>query len=335
MNPKHTGAQLKLAELLSGGGKKQVEDAQKRVLDVLAALPDDIDALNVLAVTELRLGKPESAEAHLEQALRKSPGHLKSSVALAQIRLMRKDPAGAEEVLKQAAAQAPKIAEPSVYLGGFYLAQGKTAEAEQQFRQALAINPNHGPALMSLAAMQEKARQTDQAEQTYRKVAALPDRQYKPIHAKYLYNSGKRDQAVAEFEKLLAADPTNRDLRTELITAYLALNRVGDAEKVLTAALKKNGRDVDALLQRSRIYLGSGKLAEAHADLNQVLHFRSARRRRIIFSRRLASHGKMRPARSRNWGKRACRPQLSGCAHRTGSVIDYGSRRATLAPTPG
>jgi tetratricopeptide (TPR) repeat protein len=275
LNPKHTGAQLKLAELLSGGSKEQIEDAQKRVLGVLTALPDDIDALNVLAVTELRLGKPESAEAHLEQALRKSPGHLKSSVALAQIRLIRKDAAGAEEVLKQAVAQAPKSPEPSVYLGGFYLAQGKTAEAEQQFRQALAINPNHGPALMNLAAMQERARQTDQAEQTYRKVAALPERQYKPIHAKFLYNSGKRDQAVAEFEKLLAADPTNRDLRTELVTAYLAMNRVGDAERVLTAALKKNGRDVDALVQRSRIYLGSGKLAEAQTDLNQVLHFRS------------------------------------------------------------
>ena len=80
---------------------------------------------------------------------------------------------------------------------------------------------------------------------------------------------------MAEFEKLLAADPTNRELRTELVTAYLAMKRVGDAERVLTAALKKNGSDVDALLQRSRIYLGSGKLAEAQADLNQVLHFRS------------------------------------------------------------
>jgi tetratricopeptide (TPR) repeat protein len=275
LNPKHTGAQLKLAELLSGGNKEQIEDAQKRVLAVLVALPDDVEALDILAATELRLEKPESAEAHLQQAIRKSPGHMKSSVALAQIRLLRKDIAGAEEVLVQAAAQAPKSPEPRVYLGGFYLAQGKTAEAEQQFRLALAIDPNHGPALMSLAAMQEKARQTDQADQTYRKVAALPDRQYKPIHAKFLYNSGKRDQAVAEFEKLLAADPTNRDLRTELVTAYLAMNRTGDAERVLTTALKKNGRDVDALLQRSRIYLSSDKLAEAQADLNQVLHFRS------------------------------------------------------------
>src|ERR1035437_619838 len=276
LNPKHTGAQLKLAELMTTSrNKKDLEDAQKRVLGVLAALPDDVDALDVLSVTELRLGKPESAEAHLEQALRKSPTHLRSSVALAQVRLARKDVAGAEQVLIQAATQAPKSPEPRVYLGAFYLAQGKTAEAEQQFRQALAIDPKNGAALINLGAMQEKARQTDQAEQTYRQVAALPEKQYKPIHAQFLYKSGKRDQAVVEFEKLAAADPADRNLRSELVSAYLAMNRVGDAEKVLTAALKKNGLDVDALLQRSRIYLGSGKHAEAQTDLNQILHFRS------------------------------------------------------------
>jgi len=43
----------------------------------------------------------------------------------------------------------------------------------------------------------------------------------------------------------------------------------------LTAALKKNGLDIDALLQRSRIYLASGKYTEAETDLHQVLHFRN------------------------------------------------------------
>jgi tetratricopeptide (TPR) repeat protein len=276
LNPKHIKAQVKTAELMSTSrNKEMLEDAQKRVLGVLAALPDDIDALNVLAATELKLGKPESAEAYLVQALRKSPSHLMSSVGLAQVRMARKDVAGAEQALKQAAAQAPKSPEARVYLGGFYLAQGKTVEAEQQFRQALAIDPKHGPALINLASMQQKAGQTDQAEQTYRQVAALPEKQYKSIHAQFLYKSGKRDQAVTEVEKLAAADPSDRNLRTELVNGYLAMNRVGDAEKVLTATLKKNGLDVDALLQRSRIYLGSGKYAEAQADLNQVLHFRS------------------------------------------------------------
>ena len=67
----------------------------------------------------------------------------------------------------------------------------------------------------------------------------------------------------------------DRNLRTYLVRAYLATNRVGDAEKVLTAALKKNGLDTDALLQRSRIYLSSGKYTEAETDLHQVLHFRN------------------------------------------------------------
>jgi len=276
LNPKHTAAQLKLAEMMSTSRSKPVlEEAQRRTQDVLKLLPEDADALNVLAVTELKLGQPASAEAHLEEALQKSPSNLKSSVALARTRLARKDVAGAEEALKQAAAQAPKSPEPRVYLGGFYQALGRTPEAEQEFRRALEIDPKHGPALLALGAIQVRAGHPEQAEQTYRLVAALPLKQYKPIHALYLFQSGKSAQAVAEFEKLAKDDPADRNLRTYLVRAYLATNRVGDAEKVLTAALKKNGLDTDAMLQRSRIYLASGKYTEAETDLHQVLHFRN------------------------------------------------------------
>jgi tetratricopeptide (TPR) repeat protein len=274
LNPKHAGAQLKLAELMATSNNKEiVEEAERRTQGVLTLLPEDTEALNILASTELRLGKPDSAEAHLQQALRKSPNNLRSSVALAQTRLARKDVAGAEEALKQAAAQSPKSPDPRVYLGELFLALGRTAEAEQEYRRALEIDPKHGPALLALGAMQLRAGQMDKAEAIYRRVAALPDKQYKAAHALYLFQSGKGDQAIAEFETLAKSDPGNRTLRTDLVKAYLALNRVGDAEKVLTAALKKNGLDTDAMLQRSRIYLASGKYAEAQADLNQVLHY--------------------------------------------------------------
>jgi tetratricopeptide (TPR) repeat protein len=276
LNPKHTGAQLKLAELMTTSRSKEViEEAQKRSQDVLNLLPDNIDALNVLAVTELRLGNPESAEKHLEEALRKAPGYLQSSVALAQSKLWRKDIAGAEAVLKQAAAQAPNSPEPSVYLGGFYLALGKTAEAEQQLRHALQIDPKHAPALLQLAAMQVRAGQADLADQTYRQISALPEKQYRTAHALYLFQSGKRDQALAEFLKLAQDDPKDRTIRTDLVRTYLAMDKVDDATKLLTAALKDNWLDTDALLQRARIYLGSRKYTEAQTDLNQALHFRT------------------------------------------------------------
>jgi tetratricopeptide (TPR) repeat protein len=276
LNPKHTDAQLKLAELFSlHGNKAQVEDAQKRALEVLKLLPDKPDALHTFAFTEAKLGNREHADELFVRTLQKAPGQLKSSVALAQLRVERKDFAGAEEVLKQATTQAPKSADAWMYLGDFYLAQNKTADAEQQFRHAVSIDPKHVRALLSLAGLQQRAGETQQADQTYRQIAALPDTQYRSVHAQYLFQSGKQAEALAELEKLHAADQANRNVRTELVKLFLTLNRSADAEKVLTAALKKNGRDTDALLQRSRIYLASKKYTEAQNDLNQVLHFQS------------------------------------------------------------
>jgi tetratricopeptide (TPR) repeat protein len=229
--------------------------------------------LSVLGATDLRLGNLESAQSHLEQALRKSPSHLRARVVLSEVKMARHDGAGAEKALLEASTRLPKSPDPKIYLGQFYLSQERAPEAEQQFRQALALDQQNGIALLEIAAMQVKAGQTDQADQTYRQAAALPDRRYKPVHAEFLFRSGKRDQAVSEFEKLAAADPDDLNLRTHLVETYLALNRAGDAEKVLTAAVKKNGLDQDALMRRGRIYLDSGKYTEAEADLNQVLHY--------------------------------------------------------------
>ncbi len=274
IDPKHIGAQLKLAELLSNSRlKESVEDAQKHAKAVLALQPDNPDALDVLAVTDLKLGKPESAQAYAEQAVSKSPGHLQSWVTLATVKLARKDAAGAEKSLEQACGQLPKSPEARFYLGDFYLSHGRTSEAEQQYRQALAIDPKYGPALMNLGAIQARSNQADQADQTFRQAAALPDKRYKPVHAEFLFQTGKREQGLAELQKLAAADPNDLNVRAKLVDAYLALHRAGDAEKVLTEAIKKNGIDQDALLRRSRIYLDTGKYAEAEADLNQVLRF--------------------------------------------------------------
>ncbi len=275
LNPKHAGAQLQYAQLMSMSDSKElVEEALKRAQDLLSLLPNDVEALNLLAFTELRLGKPESAEAHLEQALQKAPDSLKSSVALARARLARRDVKGAEDALRQAVAQSPKSPDPLVVLGEFYLALGRTAESEQEFRRALQIDPKHGPALLDLGAMQVRAGQNQLADQTFQQLSALPDKRYKPAHALFLFQSGKREGALAEFEKLAKEDPADREARTRLVTAYLALKRTGDATGVLTEALKKNPRDTDALLQRSRIYLSSAKYTEAQADLDQTLRFR-------------------------------------------------------------
>lgn len=275
LNPKHLAAQIKLAEMMDSSGNRVVlAEAEKRAQGALVSAPGNADALNALAIAEWKLGDEKSAQEHLEEAFAKFPQNLKAAVSLAKVKLARKDIAGAEEVLKKTAAQNPPSGAAVRALGAFYLTNGKPAEAERQFSRAAEMEPKNGAALMDLANTQFQLGKRDEAEKTFRRASELPEKRYKPVHPIYLYRTGKRDQAVVEFEKLVSADPADRDMRSKLVAAYVTVNRPADAEKILNAALRKNAKDTDALLQLSAILLTSGRYAESQKDLTQLLQLR-------------------------------------------------------------
>src|SRR5207249_3405304 len=99
--------------------------------------------------------------------------------------------------------------------------------------------------------------------------------QFRSYHAAFLAARGKRDQATAEFEKLYRQFPDDRDLRTALLRQYMRADKRDDVEKLLTAALSKNSKDVDALLQRATVYLMSARPDAARQDLEKALHLRT------------------------------------------------------------
>ena len=67
--------------------------------------------------------------------------------------------------------------------------------------------------------------------------------------------------------------PRDRAARTRLIDAELVAGKVPEAVRDLSAALKKNPKDTDALLQRSRIYMRAGRIDEAEKDLRGVIDY--------------------------------------------------------------
>jgi len=102
LDPKHVGAQLKLAELMSTADDRELlEDAERRVRQVLALNPEDPDALNTLAAAAFKLGRPDDAGEYLQDALLAVPAHIATYANLAALELTRKNPAGAEKILKQ------------------------------------------------------------------------------------------------------------------------------------------------------------------------------------------------------------------------------------------
>ena len=273
VNPKHSGAQLKLAELMTVSRNKElVEKAAGTLQSLLAASPDNPEAMDTLAVAEFQLGKTDDATKRLEEALKKFPAHLQSSVALARLKLTQKDLNGAEAVLKQAVASAPQSSAAALALAQLYLVARQPDKAEPQVRRALQLEPKNATALLSLAAIQIAGKRMAEADQTYQQLSALPDKTFRSLHAVFLYQTGKKDAGLAELEKLAKADPADRTVRARLLAMYFDTGKIPLAQSLLASVLKKNPKDTEALFQRSQLLLKLDKPAEAANDLREVLH---------------------------------------------------------------
>jgi tetratricopeptide (TPR) repeat protein len=273
LDPKHSGARLRLAELMASTHNPDIlKDAQQRLRALLQEDQNDPRALHALALTELKLGESGSAIEHLQEAFAAAPQELTVAVTLAAAELKVDNPKGAEKVLKQACANAPRSADAAVLLGRFYAAQKRPVEAAQQFEHALSLDPNAGAALLNLAMLQIDTGQKHAAELSLKRLSGFPDKAYKPAYATFLLQEGRYDEAIREFEKLAKLDPKDRTARTRLVMAYRASNRPAEAEQLLSRALKENPNDRDALLQRGELELASRQYGRAEVDLNQVLH---------------------------------------------------------------
>jgi tetratricopeptide (TPR) repeat protein len=275
LNPKHAGAQLRLAELMTyATDPEMLKGARQRLEALVQDSPQNADALHALALTELKLGEPNEAVQDLERAVASSPQEMVFAVTLAQAKLAQNDSKGAEAILKKACDDFPKSPDAPVILGRFYGSQNREADAEQQFRRALAIDPNSGAALLNLATLQIQTGRSADAEKNLKQLSGLKDAMFRPTYANFLFQQGRHAEAIKEYERLAKQDPGDRAARSRLVAAYESDGRLPDAQKVLSGVLQANPKDLDALLQRGELFLAAGKYAEAEADLNQVLHLK-------------------------------------------------------------
>jgi tetratricopeptide (TPR) repeat protein len=271
LNPKHVGAQLKIAQMkVESENPGLLKEAEGQLNAILSQNPANADAMDTLAVAQLRLSQGESAIQTLDRALAQTPGNLVASLLLARQKVAEDDAKGAEEVLKAACKNVPKSADARRLLGEFYITQKKLPEAETELRQAVAIESRNGLALLDLARVELTEGRKQEAEQTFKRLTTFDT--YKPLYGTFLVYEGRRDDAIREFERLVKENPDNRQLRTDLIAVYRIMNRTSDIDKLLDAALRKNPKDVDALLERAQVLLDRRDYARAENDLNYVLH---------------------------------------------------------------
>jgi tetratricopeptide (TPR) repeat protein len=200
---------------------------------------------------------------------------MSSYVILAKLKILKRDLAGAEGVLKKAIAASPASAGARLALANFYLTTQRNQEAEKLIREALDLDKKSGIPLFDLAMFEYRTGRKSDAEQHLRQLSSYPDAELKSMHAIYLFKEGDKQEAVAELEKLARDNPKALGIRSRLLAAYWAIRRLDLVERMLDEAIKKQPKDLEALLQRGELYIATGRFGQAEADLGKVLSLRS------------------------------------------------------------
>ncbi len=189
---------------LAQGDAGQAEAAWR---DVLAADPDEAEALFHLGNLERERGQHDRAVAHYRQALNRAPGH-----------------AG---VLNN--------------LGLAYEAQGHTDQAEACYRQVLAAAPNHPDALANLAStLYERAAYREAAEKYDRLFAIRRDVPAWIWVKRGIAQDRIHDMAGAEasFREAARLAPDDLQIHVNLLTHQMGLAQYAIAEPTMLRTLE-------------------------------------------------------------------------------------------------
>jgi len=275
LDPDHEQAHLLLAQFEVRYGKEESiwDSAQQRLERILAGGRDNTEALFYLAATRARLGEGDEARSLLEEAVQGSPEDLRAVLALAKIKVAENDIPGAEALLKGAIESSEDKRQPLLLLGRFYLDLKRDDDAAEQFNKALEIDPEFGVAMLAVASVHARKGENDEAEALFLKVSKLPEKRYRLLYGQFLAVSGKTDQAIAEYSRLVDVDPNDREARGSLVRAYLGAREFEKAERLLTQAVEEAPNDPAARLQRAELYRLLGRVDDSAADVARVLEF--------------------------------------------------------------
>ena len=275
LDPRHVDAMIALADLFTlSAHPSSIEEGKRLAQRALAIVPENVKALNLIALSDLRMGHATAAAAQLEDLLRRFPNHTETSINLARVFLTRNDRHGAGELLRNAATTSPQDATALFALADFTISCAIRRKRQTGTRAAYGSNQK------TLRRWQLWAGYTRIQVMIRMRIPHSRGFRRFPIAVSVTLMRAGFLSPVERMQQLWNSPASSKKTRktgrpeTHLIDAYLDSGRISEAERLLTKAIATDSRDVDALTQRARVHLLHGKVDDAEKDLNIVQQYR-------------------------------------------------------------
>ena len=246
----------------------QLAAAKQAYRDVLAAKPDDADALHLLGVAQHQGGADAEAAASIRQAIELVPAYAQYHLSLGGVLMQLGDENAARASFEKALALDPNSVEAHAVLGYLHLRQGDLDTAESRFRTGRRAEEEDPMLLLGLGNLYLGRGDADRALKFLARAA-----ERKPDDAAIQLNVGRAffelgNFAFAEqaFDNVLRLDPA-------LTQARLYQGRIRVRQKQYEAAREIYNGLLDANQQTFGANAGLGDIARAQGAIVQALKF--------------------------------------------------------------
>jgi tetratricopeptide (TPR) repeat protein len=303
LDPKNAQNRMRLARCYLTIGR--FADATKEALKVLEQVPDNGDAIAVLAEAARSKEDIETAEEQLEKF--PSKNNVSFQLALANLFLHKGNATAAGDAVRQALTLDPKSSAAYMAMGDLYLLQKDQKQADEEFKKAADLAPVRSVERLKYAAFRSA---TGGAEET-RRVAtemtkkapdylpgwillaelALKDKKYdealsllendfsrdpeyidgRRLQSDVLLAKGDTKKALDVVERLDQTYPDTPLIKYQLARAYLKNNNMNQAKLVLDQAISTNSDYADAILLLAETNLRSGHSEAVIEPLTRLL----------------------------------------------------------------
>jgi tetratricopeptide (TPR) repeat protein len=256
---------------------KQFDAARASYSKVLAASPNDPEAVKGMTALDMTGGRTKEAVARIEAGLAKPKPSGDFLVLAARVYASVGNQAKTEDLLKQAIEAEPARLEAYEMLGSFYVRQHRLEEAKAQFEQVVKRNPKSVPANTMLGMLLETGQKLPEAEKQYQKVLAL-DQQAAVANNNlaWLYVSTNKnlDEALQMANAAQQQLPNEPHVLDTLGWIYYRKNMSTEAIRHLESSVRLDATDPSTHYHLGMAYFQAGDMDKAKISLQRALAFK-------------------------------------------------------------
>lgn len=239
LEPHYFGVHRKIADLHRNVGR--IDDAKEHFLSELRLDPGNTDLLCELGEMALEAQDVQGASARFNYVLELDPTIAQAELALARIRRTTGDHAQAIEHFCSAIELEDELKKDPVIcveLADSYFQTNQLTDARAELERTLELHPNLPSALKLLGRCLLALERPGDAADCFRRRLAheSDDSESKYLLGVSLLRHGKHEAGLGHFLELLAKHPTSAPCLFHVASAYVDLNRFGEARSIVRKA---------------------------------------------------------------------------------------------------